>query len=381
MWRPRAGSRRRSPPYARPRPACRSRWSVTPWPRSVRRWTPAPGSSCSTTWTWPICARPRPWRAGIPWPGWKPAEGCGWRRPARWPGQASISSPSALSPIQVPRSTWAWTSWRTTTQPVSESGTDGGRNVPLATPRTAARVPLEDGAPPVRGRQLKATIFIAMPAIDRHDDVFVLDIGDTENRFHPDWLASVNDALDEVENAEGPRALVTAATGKFFSNGLDLDWLSAHPDDGGQYLAAVHDLLARVLALPVITVAALQGHTFAAGAMFSLAHDFRVMRSDRGYWCLPEADLNLPFTVGMSALIQARLTPQTAHQAMTTGRRYGGHDALAAAIVDRTADEHGVRQAAAEIARPQAAKAGPALGTIKTRMYAPVLDALRQKDY
>ncbi len=220
-----------------------------------------------------------------------------------------------------------------------------------------------------------------MPALDRDDDVFVLDIGDTENRFHPDWLASVNDALDEVENAEGARALVTAATGKFFSNGLDLDWLSAHPDDADQYLAAVHDLLARVLALPVITVAAIQGHTFAAGAMFSLAHDFRVMRSDRGYWCLPEADLKLPFTVGMSALIQARLAPQTAHEAMTTGRRYGGHDALAAAIVDRTADEHGVRQAAAEIARPQAAKAGPALGTIKTRMYAPVLDALRQKDY
>ena len=210
---------------------------------------------------------------------------------------------------------------------------------------------------------------------------FVLDIGDTENRFHPDWLASVNDLLDEVENAEGPRALVTAATGKFFSNGLDLDWLSAHPDDADQYLAAVHELLARVLALPVITVAALQGHTFAAGAMFSLAHDFRVMRSDRGYWCLPEADLNLPFTVGMSALIQARLTPQTAHQAMTTGRRYGGHDALAAAIVDGTADEHAVRQAAAEIAQPQAAKAGPTLGTIKTRMYAPVLGALRQKDY
>lgn len=220
-----------------------------------------------------------------------------------------------------------------------------------------------------------------MPALDRHDDVFVLDIGDTENRFHPDWLASVSDLLDEVEKAEGPRALVTAATGKFFSNGLDLDWLSAHPGDGGQYLAAVHELLARVLALPVITVAALQGHTFAAGAMFSLAHDFRVMRADRGYWCLPEADINLPFTVGMSALIQARLTPQTAHQAMTTGRRYGGHDALAAAIVDQTADEHGVRQAATEIAQPQAAKAGPTLGTIKTRMYAPVLDALRQKDY
>ncbi len=51
-----------------------------------------------------------------------------------------------------------------------------------------------------------------MPPLDRRHDVFILDIGDTENRFHPDWVAAVNALLDEVEKAEGPRALVTAAT-------------------------------------------------------------------------------------------------------------------------------------------------------------------------
>lgn len=114
--------------------------------------------------------------------------------------------------------------------------------------------------------------------------------------------------------------------------------------------------------------------------MLSLAHDIRVMRADRGYWCLPEAEISIPFTPGMSALIQARLSPQTAHEAMTTSRRYGGHDAQAAGIVGHTAGEGQVRQAAVEIARAQAAKAGPALGTIKARMYAPVLDALHDPD-
>lgn len=218
-----------------------------------------------------------------------------------------------------------------------------------------------------------------MPTLDRSDDVFVLDLGDTENRFHPDWLAEVDAALDEVERADGPRALVTAATGKFFSNGLDLDWLGAHPEQHEDYVRDVHALLARVLALPVVTVAALQGHVFAAGAMLSLAHDLRVMRADRGFWCLPEADIGIPFTRAMSALIQARLAPQTAHEAMTTARRYGGGDARAAGIVDSAVAEDAVRSTAVDLAAAQAGKAGTTLATIKARMYAPVLDLLRDR--
>ena len=215
-----------------------------------------------------------------------------------------------------------------------------------------------------------------MPAMERYDDVFVLDLGDTENRFHPDWLISVNARLDEIDKAADPRALVVAATGKFFSNGLDLEWLAAHPDRERDYIAGVQGLFARVLTLPLVTVAAIQGHAFAAGAMLTLACDFRVMRADRGFWCLPEADIGLPFTPGMSGLIQARLTPRAAHEAMITARRYGGLDAAAAGIVDQAVDEAVVRSAAIETAAAQAAKAGPALGTIKARMYAAVIATL-----
>ncbi|MGW1761976.1 enoyl-CoA hydratase-related protein [Streptomyces mirabilis] len=219
-----------------------------------------------------------------------------------------------------------------------------------------------------------------MPTLHRQENVFVLDLGDGENRFHPDWLAAVDTALDEVDKAEGPRALVTAATGKFYSNGLDLEWLSAHPDQHESYTTSVHKLFARVLSLPVITVAALQGHTFAAGAMLSLAHDFRVMRADRGFWCLPEADIKIPFTPGMCALIRSRLAPQTAHEAMVTARRYGGSDAAAVGIVDQAVAEDAVRSTAMAIAEAQLSKAGDTLGTIKARMYASVLATLPRTD-
>jgi enoyl-CoA hydratase/carnithine racemase len=140
----------------------------------------------------------------------------------------------------------------------------------------------------------------------------------------------------------------------------------------------VHEFLARMLEFPVHTVAALQGHTFAAGAMLALAHDFRVMRADRGFFCLPEVDIHIPFTPGMSALIRARLQPQVAHEAMTTGRRYGGTDALANAIVDATAGDGEVLKVAVERAAALAPKAAPVIGAIKTQMYLPVLAALRE---
>src|SRR6476646_11858734 len=220
-----------------------------------------------------------------------------------------------------------------------------------------------------------------MPTLDRDGEVFVLDLGDTENRFHPDWLVAVQEHLTTVDATEGHRALVTTATGKFFSNGLDLEWLAQNGERFLDYVVDVHALLARLLALPVASVAAVQGHAFAGGGMLALAHDFRVMRADRGFFCLPEVDINIPFTRGMSGLIQGKLSARTAHEAMTTGRRYGGTDALAADIVDAVAHEDDVLSSAIELARPLAGKAGATLGTIKSRMYADALAALRDVDH
>jgi enoyl-CoA hydratase/carnithine racemase len=215
-----------------------------------------------------------------------------------------------------------------------------------------------------------------VPTISRDGDVAVLNIGDDENRFSPAWLESMHTCLDEIEGIGSPAALVTVADGKFWSNGLDLDWLMSHTDEAEWYVDTVQRLLSRVLAAPMPTVAAIQGHCFAAGAMLAMAHDWRVMRSDRGFFCLPEIDLNLPFPPGMDALLRAKLTPNTAVDAMTTGRRYGGEDALAAGIVTAAVPEGEVLSAAVELVRPFTGKAGANLGVIKSTMFAEAIEML-----
>jgi len=215
-----------------------------------------------------------------------------------------------------------------------------------------------------------------MPTLQRHDDLFVLDLGDGENRFTQAWMSSVTEALDQVDAAEGPRALMTVAKGKIWSNGLDLDWLVGNLDQAGEYTAQVQDLFARTLSTTVPTIAVLQGHTFAAGALLALAHDVRIMRADRGYFCLPEVDISIPFAPGMSALVQSRLSHATAHEAMTTGRRYGGPEALEAGIVSEALPLDDLLPFATEWARSQASKAGPTLRTIRTTMYREAISLL-----
>ena len=146
-----------------------------------------------------------------------------------------------------------------------------------------------------------------MLEIERQGAVAIVHARDGENRFNGDSIAKWHAVLDELTAVDGPLAVVTTGSGKFYSNGLDLDWMGTHRDEAEVLLAGVHRLFGRVLGFPGITIAAVNGHAFAGGAMLAVAHDFVVMRDDRGYWCLPEVDLGLPLTAAMHAVVSAKL--------------------------------------------------------------------------
>jgi enoyl-CoA hydratase/carnithine racemase len=203
----------------------------------------------------------------------------------------------------------------------------------------------------------------------RDGDVVIVSWNDGENRYRGDSVAEWHEVLDEVEATDGPLALVVTGTGKFFSNGLDLDWMSAHPDESGDMLRGVHRLLGRMLVMNLYTVGAINGHAFAGGAMLTCGFDERIMREDRGYWCLPEVDLGLPLTPGMYATVAARLPQATLHESIVTGRRYGGAEALVAGIVEHIAAESDVLPLAVERAQAMAAKNRSIIANHKRQMY------------
>jgi enoyl-CoA hydratase/carnithine racemase len=169
-------------------------------------------------------------------------------------------------------------------------------------------------------------------ALDEHVAVLTMDNG--ENRFNYDNLQGFGNILDEIENVtEATTLVVKSADPKIWSNGIDLDWLSrAAKEDPSvvmEFPVRLMTLIQRILTFPMITIAAINGHAFAGGAIMSCAFDFRFMRSDRGYFCLPEIDLGIPFRPSMDALLKRAMPRAMVTEAQFTGKRYTADELVA----------------------------------------------------
>jgi enoyl-CoA hydratase/carnithine racemase len=184
--------------------------------------------------------------------------------------------------------------------------------------------------------------------------VAVLTWNEGENRINLDSLARLNELLDELEAVDGPLSVVLTGSGKFFCNGLDLERFADKRDEFVETLHTLEQTIGRLLVFPAYTVAAINGHAFAGGALVSCAFDYRVMREDRGYWCMNEAEIGLVLDERLWSILVNRLPRATATVAATTARRFSGPDALRFGIVEAVASEDDVLTNAIAVAESMA---------------------------
>ena len=178
----------------------------------------------------------------------------------------------------------------------------------------------------------------------RDGQVFTLTMNAGENRWNTTFVRAFAAALDEVEASSGPAALVTtSASEKFFSNGLDLDWVQdpdAHPEAGDRQVfgSEFMALMGRIMTLPVPTVCAVNGHAFGAGFMSALCHDVRMMRADRGFLCANEMQLGMRIPQPELALFRHKMPLNVFFETVQLAKRWAAPAALEAGIVQQTAD-------------------------------------------
>lgn len=205
-----------------------------------------------------------------------------------------------------------------------------------------------------------------------------------ENRFNPDFLQEMNDAMDQIENdAEIGAVVVTGGEPKFWSNGLDLEYLMMNFSDLEKvkdYLVSVNNLYKRWSLFPKPVVAALNGHTFAGGLFMAGHMDFRFMRKDRGWICMPEVDINIPLLPGMIAVCQETMTAQGFRKMYYTGARLTGPEAAEIGFVDGLYGEEELLPAALEFAAGLAKKKQKTYAEMKRRIRAEMVRVLEEED-
>ncbi|CAE6478153.1 hypothetical protein ACGC1H_002749 [Rhizoctonia solani] len=192
-----------------------------------------------------------------------------------------------------------------------------------------------------------------------------------ESEWRAVWRAAKRDKTGVKEGAEGG-FVITGTGDKFFSNGLDYQSVVAQP---GFMSGILNPVISRLLAFPIPTVAALNGHTFAGGYLLALACDYRVMTTGKAWACFNEIHFGAPLPPAFAALIRVKLghaSPALMRKTVLEGHRFTSKELLEAGVVDAVVDggSEKVLERAIAIATAMSGNArGGAWGLIKKEIY------------
>ena len=175
--------------------------------------------------------------------------------------------------------------------------------------------------------------------LELHDKVALVTMGEADNKLNIGMVQSLLETLDKIEKETAALTLVVrSGHSHIWTNGFDIDWIRASLEKGNraevkQFLVMDLQLRRRLLTYPLITIAALNGHTFGGGAVFSCCFDFRFIRSDRGFFCIPVIDRQYPILPGTRELLRSVFPAYVIKDLILTGRRLTGLECVSSHVV------------------------------------------------
>ncbi len=180
-------------------------------------------------------------------------------------------------------------------------------------------------------------------------------------------------ALDELEADFGLTCLVIAGTGsRFFCTGGDLDDYSAlDTEEAGAWMAQrMSALLARLVNLPALVVAAVDGAALGGGLELALACDLRVAGA-RARLSLPQVRLGVVPGWGGGARLTALVGRGRALALMATARQVPADEAHSLHLVDEVVPAGEAERRALELAEQVALGSVRAVRSLKTAADSP----------
>lgn len=190
---------------------------------------------------------------------------------------------------------------------------------------------------------------VTLEVDDRSVATLTLDRPAKRNALDRAMLESLLDLIAGLERRDDVRAVVVRGAGGTFCAGADIaDWVSPSGPVAAELSRLGRTAFAAVAALPVPSVALIEGAAVGGGFELALACDVRVAAQD-ALLGLPELRLgNLPSWSGLARLVEVTGLGVARHL-LLTGELIDGVRAGALGIVTAVAPSDGLSRALAEV--------------------------------
>lgn len=216
----------------------------------------------------------------------------------------------------------------------------------------------------------------------KDETVAIITMTNGENRQNLEFATTLNAMLDEIIADQSVTALIiTSNDEKNFSQGIDVQWIMEKMQNNDHkpvvdFINEMDNVFKKLLLYPVPVIAAINGHAFGNGSIVACACDFRFMRSDRGFFCFPEVNINIPFRLGMNAFVKKAIPLHVLSQMQFSGNRYTAPELEQHHIIVKAcANQEELMSTAITFAKTFQKKRG-IFGELKKRLYADIIKVL-----
>ena len=210
---------------------------------------------------------------------------------------------------------------------------------------------------------------------EKKESVAFIYMCNNANVHNLEFVIQMNQCFDEIlKDNEIFSIILTSSDEKNFSQGIDIKWFEQTSKDQdfnsiNLFLQGINEIFIRILLMPVPVVAAINGHAFGNGAILSCACDFRFMTKDKGFFCFPEVDLDIPFSQSMIAFVRQAIPEYKFNAMILSGRRVGAQELQDHHIIVKACkDKNELLKDTFEFAAAFKKKRG-IFGELKKRMY------------
>lgn len=190
--------------------------------------------------------------------------------------------------------------------------------------------------------------------LEREDDLLVITLARGKaNALNEPLVAELQQALNHAAGDPHARGVVlTSALPRMFCAGFDVaEVFSYEPEQMRRFARAFFRMIDTLRCLPKPVVAALTGHTYAAGAIMALLCDVRVMSEGDAGFALSEIDLGVVLPARLIRALASEMPLQTGHALLLEGHVFKPGSALQAGLVDELVPPGNVAFRAATRAR------------------------------